>query len=128
LGDLYHWFPAKYATWLPQRASEDHYIFQTITSVKQVSNSIPKICALSQNYPNPFNPATQIEYSIPQNGFVTLKVYNVLGQEVSTLFSGMQTPGSYKATFDGSSLASGVYLYRLEAGKSSVTKKMILMK
>jgi hypothetical protein len=83
---------------------------------------------LNQNYPNPFNPATQIEYSIPQNGFVTLKVYNVLGQEVSTLFSGMQTPGSYKATFDGSNLASGVYLYRLEAGKSSVTKKMILMK
>jgi hypothetical protein len=128
LGDLYHWFPAKYATWLPQRASEDHYIYQTITSVKQVSNSIPKIFVLNQNYPNPFNPATQIEYSIPQNGFVTLKVYNVLGQEVSTLFSGMQTPGSYKATFDGSNLASGVYLYRLEAGKFSVTKKMILMK
>ena len=129
LGDLYHWFPAKYTTWSDQSATEDNIIInQSVTEVKQVSNLGPQSFSLNQNYPNPFNPATQIDYSIPQSGFVTLKIYNVLGQEVATLFSGMQTPGSYKATFDGNRLASGVYLYRLEEGKYSVTKKMILMK
>jgi hypothetical protein len=88
----------------------------------------PGAFALLQNYPNPFNPTTQISYTIPQNGNVTLKVFNVLGQEVSTLFAGEQTTGQHFVTFDGSRLASGVYLYRLESGNTVVTKKMMLMK
>ncbi len=84
--------------------------------------------ALYQNYPNPFNPTTVIDYSVPKNSFVTLKVYSVLGQEVTTLFSGMRIPGQYQATFHASRFASGVYFYRLQAGSYSVTKKMLLLK
>jgi hypothetical protein len=98
-----------------------------ITGVDETGNQ-PKAYALSQNFPNPFNPTTQLKYSIKENGLVTLKVYDVLGQEVATLFVGQQTAGDYTATFDGSKLASGIYFYRLQAGSFSQTKKMILMK
>ncbi len=92
------------------------------------TNTIPSRFALSQNYPNPFNPTTRIEYAVPNNSLVTLKVYNVLGQEVATLFSGQQTAGTHYATFDGSKLPSGVYFYRLQAGSIQITKKLMLLK
>ena len=104
------------------------YPASMITGVKKGDVSIPAKFELTQNYPNPFNPATQIEYSIPQSGLVTLKVFNLLGQEVATLLSEVQNAGSYKATFDASRLSSGVYFYRLDVGNFSATKKMILMK
>jgi len=88
----------------------------------------PGTFALKQNYPNPFNPSTQISYSVPTTGLVTLKVYNILGQEVVTLFSGVQPAGSYVKTFDGTKLASGVYFYRLQAGNQMQVKKMVMMK
>lgn len=88
----------------------------------------PASFALFQNFPNPFNPTTEISYSVPKNSFVTLKVYNVLGQEVATLFSGMRIPGQYQATFNASRFASGVYFYRLQAGSYSMAKKMLLLK
>ena len=90
--------------------------------------AIPAEYQLMQNYPNPFNPSTQIKYSLPKNSFVTLKVYNILGQEVKTLFEGYQQRGIYIATFDGSGLASGIYLYRLTAENYIDTKKTILLK
>jgi hypothetical protein len=100
-----------------------------VTGVKQVSNSnIPAEYTLSQNYPNPFNPTTNIDFSIPKSGYVSLKVYNTLGQEVATLFQGFQKAGFFKAEFNASKLASGVYLYRLESGNISIAKKLILMK
>jgi hypothetical protein len=83
---------------------------------------------LEQNYPNPFNPTTEISYTIPKNGFVTLKVFNILGQEVTTLFAGQQTPGQHFAIFDATKFASGVYFYRLQAGSLNMTKKMMLLK
>jgi hypothetical protein len=83
---------------------------------------------LSQNYPNPFNPTTQISYSVPQQSNVTLKVFNVLGMEVATLFSGLQDAGQHTATFDAKRFSSGVYFYRLQAGSVSMTKKMVFMK
>jgi hypothetical protein len=83
---------------------------------------------LDQNYPNPFNPATVIRYSIPEQSKVTLKVYNLLGQEVATLVNEVQPAGHFVARFEGYSLATGVYFYRLEAGKFSETKKMLLVK
>jgi len=97
-----------------------------VVSVK--TNNLPVKYAISQNYPNPFNPTTNINYAIPVSGNVTLKVYNILGQEVTTLFQGFQKAGNYVANFDASRLASGVYLYRLQSGNFTATKKMILMK
>lgn len=83
---------------------------------------------LKQNYPNPFNPTTQIQYSIPSAEFVSLKVYNTLGQVVATLVSDIIQPGIHIARFDGARFGSGVYFYRLQAGTSSYIKKMLLVK
>jgi hypothetical protein len=127
LGDLYHWFPSKYTSWKAQQASEDDAIY-LLTAVKPLNSPVANEFALEQNYPNPFNPTTEIRYSVKQSGFVTLKVYNVLGQEVATLFAGVQKPGNYVTTFDGSKFASGVYFYRLQEGTTSIVKKMVLMK
>ena len=104
-----------------------------ITSVKEITgNALPQQFVLSQNYPNPFNPSTTIEFSIPKQSFVTLKVYDLLGREVATLVNKELQTGSYKTQFDASSaragLASGVYLYRLNAGGFVQTKKLMLMK
>ena len=98
------------------------------TGIKHGPDGLPAKFALSQNYPNPFNPTTQINYSVPRNSFVTLKVYNVLGQEVATLYSGMQKAGNYIADFNASRLASGVYFYSLKAANFSSVKKMMLLK
>ena len=84
--------------------------------------------SLEQNYPNPFNPATTIKYQIAESGLVTLKVYNLLGQEVATLVNEEKTVGFYRIRFDGSNLASGVYFYRLQAGKFSDVRKLLLLK
>jgi len=93
-----------------------------------VDVTIPLEFALEQNYPNPFNPGTVIKYSIPENGFVTLDVYNLLGEKVTTLVNGVHEAGRYEANFDGSNLASGVYIYTLRAGSFNLVKKMLLMK
>ena len=88
----------------------------------------PTDFTLSQNYPNPFNPSTKISFTLPKASNVTLKVYNVLGQEVATIFQGFQNAGKYTATFEGVNLASGIYFYTLHADNFNMTKKMILMK
>ncbi|MGB5530304.1 MAG: T9SS type A sorting domain-containing protein, partial [Ignavibacteriaceae bacterium] len=89
---------------------------------------IPVEYILEQNYPNPFNPSTTIEYSLPQNGFVTLKVYNVLGKEVATLINGQNEAGKHRVNFDATGLNSGVYFYRIESSSFVDTKKMILLR
>jgi endo-1,4-beta-xylanase len=91
-------------------------------------NNTPINFSLSQNYPNPFNPKTKVAFTIPQSGNITLKVYNLLGEEVATLFEGVHQAGTYTVDFDGSNLSSGVYLYQLKAENFTVTKKLILMK
>ncbi len=101
--------------------------FKYFTEV-EVKVNVPLQFALSQNYPNPFNPTTQIEYSVPQAGFVTLKVYNTLGQEVASLVNGMIKAGTHEVTFNGSNLTSGVYYYRIESGSKVSVKKMMLLK
>ncbi len=90
--------------------------------------NLPAGYVLRQNYPNPFNPNTTIKFSIPKTEFVTLKVYNLLGQEVATLVSETLNIGSYSYTWDADQLASGVYLYKLQAGDFVETKKMIFLK
>jgi hypothetical protein len=88
---------------------------------------------LLQSYPNPFNPTTVITFSIAQAGPTSLKVYNLLGQEVATLVDESRTPGVYRSTFDarrggGVPVASGMYYYRLVTGKSTLTRSMVLLK
>jgi len=97
-------------------------------SVLENNNSIPTKYNLSQNYPNPFNPTTNIDFSIPQSGFVTLKVFNLLGQEVASLINDEIKAGSYSVSFDAIGLASGVYLYRLQTNNYVDTKKFLLLK
>ncbi|KXK41093.1 MAG: Cytochrome c554 [Chlorobi bacterium OLB5] len=92
------------------------------------NNEIPAVYSLSQNYPNPFNPVTNIQFSIPKAGFVSLKIYNSRGQLVETYTEGYMSAGTYNADFDGTKLASGVYFYTLTAGDFRETKKMVLVK
>ncbi len=94
----------------------------------EIEVSLPIEFSLEQNYPNPFNPSTNIKYSIPADGNVTLKVYDVLGNEVSTLVNEFQQAGTFDVTFTGSSLASGVYYYQLTTGDLTATKKLMLTK
>ncbi|MCK9279347.1 MAG: T9SS type A sorting domain-containing protein [Melioribacteraceae bacterium] len=99
------------------------------TSVDDLNNGvIPNVYSLEQNYPNPFNPTTTIKYQIPKEGIVQLKVFDILGREVSTLINEIQTPGNHKVNFDGKYLSSGVYFYRLTSGSFVSTKKFILIK
>lgn len=93
-----------------------------------VEGSIPESYNLDQNYPNPFNPATTISYSIPEESLVSLKIYDVMGSEVTELVNARQAAGVYSINFDASSLASGTYFYKLTAGDFISIKKMVLLK
>jgi hypothetical protein len=99
------------------------------TAVEQISE-LPQNYNLKQNYPNPFNPSTKINFSIPQLGFITLKVYDVLGNEVATLVNEYKPAGTYNVEFtiNNVQLSSGIYFYRLQAGDYVETKKMLLLK
>ncbi len=99
-----------------------------VTSVKTNFIYLTNGFYLSDNYPNPFNPTTKIEYIVPETSMITLKVSDFLGREVSTLVDEIKSPGKYEVNFDGSGLASGVYIYVLISGNYSQTKKMILLK
>lgn len=92
------------------------------------NTSVPAEYKLYQNYPNPFNPETKISFDIPDDNFVSLKVYDMLGREVSVLFEGRLSRGNHEITFDASSLSGGVYFYKLTTGKFNGVKKMLLIK
>jgi hypothetical protein len=98
------------------------------TGVQQKADEIPLRVSLQQNYPNPFNPSTIISYTLPLQTLVTLKVFNVLGQEVTTLVNGINNPGINSVNFDGSNLSSGIYFYKLQAGSYTEVKKLVLLK
>jgi len=107
----------------------------TYSDIIEVEVAVPNIFSLEQNYPNPFNPSTTIRYEIPEQSFVTIKVYDILGNEITTLVNEEKAAGNYEVEFNTSShsgnvrnLTSGIYFYRLQAGSFIETKKMILMK
>jgi Secretion system C-terminal sorting domain len=103
--------------------------FKYSAEIEVAIAAAPKVFELSQNFPNPFNPSTNIQFTVPADGRVMLKVYNTLGQEVATLFDGVAAAGQYnQATFDASRLASGIYFSRLEFGGKMQIKKMLLLK
>ncbi|MEJ2105052.1 MAG: YCF48-related protein, partial [Ignavibacteriaceae bacterium] len=104
----------------------------TFVNKKEIDEE-PIDFSLEQNYPNPFNPSTKINFEIPgqarnDNTLVTLKVYDVLGNEIATLISEEKQPGTYEVEFDGTALPSGIYFYKLKAGYFVETKKMILLR
>lgn len=101
---------------------------QSATAVEILGGTVPSDYSLDQNYPNPFNPSTQITYQIPNNGMVTLKVYDLLGREVAELINENQNVGTYKVNFNAGNLASGTYIYELKAGNFSMSRKMLLLK
>ncbi|MCK9280075.1 MAG: T9SS type A sorting domain-containing protein [Melioribacteraceae bacterium] len=98
------------------------------TSVEGTENTLPTVYSLSNNYPNPFNPTTKIKYDLPKESMVTLKVFDILGREVTTLVSQNQKAGYYEVNFNGSQLATGVYVFRIQANDFVQTKKMMLVK
>lgn len=106
-------------------------IVATVSGVKEI-NSIADVFTLEQNYPNPFNPTTKINFSIPKSGYTTLKVYDILGNEITSLVDDNLSAGSYSVNFNttelGKSLSSGVYFYRLTATGLTEVKKMYLVK
>jgi hypothetical protein len=124
-------------TWVDIGAIESEYLKNHIpVGVKDNSNELPVKYNLYQNFPNPFNPSTTIEFALPTPGFVTLSIYNILGEKVATLVSEELTAGSYKYEWDATELTSGIYFYRIQAGDPSTgsgqgfveTKKMILLR
>lgn len=106
----------------------DNFEMLGTVGINQIGNNLPKKFALSQNYPNPFNPTTKIKFDVPRNGNVLLEVYNNLGQLVKTLHNGYTNAGYYETNFDGSSLTSGIYYYKITSQDFVQTKKMILVK
>ncbi|MFA7288088.1 MAG: sugar-binding protein [Melioribacteraceae bacterium] len=108
-----------YYTWVGDK-------WDAITGVDETV--IPEAYSLSQNYPNPFNPTTTIKYAVANTGFVTLKVYDILGRQVMDLVNRQQDKGNYTVSFDGSNLSTGVYFYKLESGNFTSIKKMMLIK
>jgi hypothetical protein len=98
------------------------------TGISDLGISAPNSFKLEQNFPNPFNPSTSIGFSISQRDFVTLKIYNIIGEEVKILLNEVRDPGSYQIKFDAINLPSGIYLYKLNTSSFSETKKMLLLK
>ncbi len=137
LGDL-NWYPDELADWKANQQAND---WQTINNWMTTGNAegiinsnesspdTPRGFRLDQNYPNPFNPTTNISYTVPATGKISLKVFNSLGQQVAVLFDGIQSAGTHELTFDAATLSSGIYYYRLEAESGvSLTRKLTLIK
>ncbi|MCB0299438.1 MAG: T9SS type A sorting domain-containing protein [Calditrichaeota bacterium] len=104
------------------------YFFSSATGIEEISDVNPSAYALEQNYPNPFNPSTAIRFIQPNANHVTLKVYDLLGQEIATLVNEFKNAGAYEVTFDASNLPSGIYLYSISTGDFNAVKKMMLIK
>jgi len=103
-------------------------IVRPTIGISNINSNVPGNYSISQNYPNPFNPVTKINFALPKSGFVTMKVYDMLGKEVSTLVNQNMKAGNYNVDFNGSNLASGAYFYKITSNEFSSVKKMLLIK
>ena len=119
-------FPAE--TYTPEGTLPFEENPAVVTGIETVGSELPERITLSQNFPNPFNPATSFEYAIDRTMEVKVRVFDVLGRVVATLVDGVQQPATYRVTFDASSLASGMYLYRIETPNKVLTRQMVLIK
>ena len=100
----------------------------SIATDVNISNNLPTEYSLEQNHPNPFNPTTTINYTLPGEGHVTLKIYDIQGNEIKTLVNETKAAGYYNVVFDASNLSSGLYFYSIRSGDFLSTKKMLLLK
>ncbi len=107
---------------------DDLQLSETATGINDQAFSLPNDFKLEQNYPNPFNPTTTIRYSIPKESFVTIKVYDVIGKEITSLVNERKSTGNYSINFNASNLPSGIYFYRMQAGNFVSTKKLVLLR
>ena len=126
-GGSYWWSVTSRDEWNTTVSPDSFLIVRGVTT-DVVDNNVPRTFSLSQNYPNPFNPTTVVRYELPAQAAVSLKVFNVLGQEVAELVNTTQSAGRYQVAVDGSTLASGLYFYTLKAGEFFSTMKMVLTK
>jgi hypothetical protein len=115
-------------TTAPVGRANTRMVLEPVTGVNPIGSTVPQVYSLSQNYPNPFNPVTKINFALPKQGFVTMKIYDVLGREVRTLVNEVKSAGSYSVDFNASEFASGVYFYKLETNGFSDIKRMMLIK
>jgi len=106
----------------------DDLSFTPVVGVQDPEENLPSKYALSQNFPNPFNPNTTIRFSLPQSNYVTMKVFNVLGEEVASLVSQVLLAGAHTADWNAGKMESGIYFYRIRAGAFSDVKKMLYLK
>jgi hypothetical protein len=90
--------------------------------------NLPTEYGIEQNYPNPFNPSTEIRYQLPENNFVTIEVFDILGSKITTLVNGEMEAGYHSVTWNAGNLASGVYFYKIQSGSFSAIKKLMLLK
>ena len=105
------------------------YRFESESAVSaETESDLPNDIRLEQNYPNPFNPTTEISFHLPESRYVELSVYDILGQEIATLFQGYRSEGEHSVRFDASDLSGGIYIYSLQSGDTRITRKMTLMK
>ncbi len=127
------WHDTSIATIAFIQNDADHSILNTsrhgmVTGVTPNTNDVPAQYSLGQNYPNPFNPTTNIKFNLPKDGFVTLKIYDILGNEIKTIVEGSHKAGQYDVMVDGTNFASGIYFYTLKTNDFMQTKKMIMVK
>jgi len=115
---------AGWTNWSPENTNYSN----GVTGMEQIAGIVPSEFSMEQNFPNPFNPSTTIQYSLVKAERVRLGVYNLLGQEVATLFDGNQGAGEYRTVFNASKLTSGVYFYKLSTSSGEQIRKMVLMK
>ena len=113
----------------PQKATTEFGDrFLITTQPREMDSTLPDAVALNQNYPNPFNPTTQIRYELPQQSDVRITVYDMVGRQVATLVNETVQAGTHTVNFDASNLSSGVYLYRLQAGSTTLSRKLTVIK